>query len=135
VSTPIPEFTAVILCEDVREEVGNKKSLMGVLPGDIIVGELPAFIHLALFTMCRRPNLDSALIEMRLLQDEEEIVVAGIAIPSGGTVIATGILPKALVRFERECLFSIRARFEGGPETTILEKKIVKGNPSAPLPA
>ena len=123
-----PNFVAVVLCEDIRDELGNKKSLMGVIAGDIIVAELPAVIQLALFSLYQRPNLESAQIDLTLLQDEEEIAKARVAIPAGGTYIASAIIPKSLLRFERECVFSIKAKFADGPETKIAEKKIIKGN-------
>ena len=39
----------IILCEDIRTEVGNKLSLMGIFSGDVVVTEIPATIHLAVY--------------------------------------------------------------------------------------
>jgi len=33
-----------IICEDIRQEVGNKRSLMGIYPGDVILTPIPSVI-------------------------------------------------------------------------------------------
>jgi hypothetical protein len=38
-----------IVCEDVRKELGNKRSLIGVFSGDVVVGEFPATLSLAAY--------------------------------------------------------------------------------------
>lgn len=43
------KFPNVIMCEDVREEARNKKSLLGVFSGDILVASMPALIPLAFY--------------------------------------------------------------------------------------
>jgi len=42
-------FRNVVVCEDVRDEVGNKRSLMGVFSGDITVQQFPAIVQLAVY--------------------------------------------------------------------------------------
>ena len=37
-------YLEVIYCDDVRQEVGNKQSLMGVYPGDLYLEALPAVL-------------------------------------------------------------------------------------------
>jgi hypothetical protein len=39
----------VILCDDIRMEIDNKVSLMGVIPGDLIVEEIPSVMPLLAF--------------------------------------------------------------------------------------
>ena len=43
------EVRNAILCEDIRHEIGNKNSLIGVFGGDILVAELPARIRVAVY--------------------------------------------------------------------------------------
>jgi hypothetical protein len=38
----VGKFYNVILCDDIREEIGNKKSLMGIFGGDVLVPRFPA---------------------------------------------------------------------------------------------
>ncbi|HTE42429.1 MAG TPA: hypothetical protein VK629_16525, partial [Steroidobacteraceae bacterium] len=40
---------SAILCEDVREEVSNKHTLVGVITGDILVGVFPGNIRVAAY--------------------------------------------------------------------------------------
>ena len=37
-------YLEVIYCDDVRQEVGNKQSLIGVYPGDLYLEALPAVL-------------------------------------------------------------------------------------------
>src|SRR5437016_4263997 len=109
-------FRNVILCEDIRDEAGNKKSLMGVISGDLILGDLPALIHVALFAEYERTTLKADTITIKVMQNDEEIATVGLEIPDGGSHTAAVVLPRAIVRFEQECTLSFRARFREGPE-------------------
>jgi hypothetical protein len=126
VTDPIGNFRAVILCEDIRDEVGNKKSLMGVMTGDILVPAFPATLQIALFMEYRPsvPNELNASFEFRLLQNDLEIVKAGMSatIPAGQA--ANLVLPRALMTVEKEVTFRIRASVNNGPEEEIVSKRI-----------
>src|SRR5579872_7073229 len=39
----------VLLCEDVRREIGNKRTLVGVLAGDILVPSFPSFVNFGVY--------------------------------------------------------------------------------------
>jgi uncharacterized protein DUF6941 len=43
------DFTAVLLCDDVRKEVTNKDILIGVYGGDILVESFPRWIKMAIW--------------------------------------------------------------------------------------
>jgi hypothetical protein len=49
VDDKISPFRNAILCDDIRNERGNKHSLMGVFSGDLVVAKLPAQVYLALY--------------------------------------------------------------------------------------
>jgi uncharacterized protein DUF6941 len=120
-------FKNVILCEDVRDEVGNKKSLMGVFSGDIIASELPATLQLAIFIQyVIEPRDKKEVIHLGLWQDEEKIVDVKMEIDAKQEVSSL-IVPKAMVQFNKECAFRITASVDGGETTEILNKKIRKG--------
>jgi hypothetical protein len=126
VTNSVGRFESVILCEDVRDEVGNKKSLMGVISGDLIVSSFPATLPIAVF-LVYQPNTDrdcEALFEFRIMQDQTEIVKAEInsQIPAGQ--IANLILPKALMGVEKEVVFRLLVSVDKGPEEEIIKKRI-----------
>jgi hypothetical protein len=122
----VGKFYNVIVCDDVREEKGNKKSLMGVFGGDVLVPEFPAQIQLAIFFQYLRASNESGptLIEFRLLQDEDEIAHGRIEANVHDTQPATVVLPKAMIGFEKQTAFRMLASVSGGPEEEILNKKI-----------
>jgi hypothetical protein len=131
VTNPVGRFESVILCEDIRDEVGNKKSLMGVISGDLIVPSFPATLPIAVF-LVYQPNADrdcEALFDFRIMQDDTEIVRAGMnsQIPAGQ--VANLILPKALMGVEKEVVFRLLASVNKGPEEQIIKKRIFLTSP------
>jgi hypothetical protein len=117
----------VILCEDIRDEMGNKKSLMGVLAGDIVVGELPATLSVAIYFEYVPDAADGSEFSatFRLLIDDGEIAQGAIEAPIEKGSVVTLILPKALVGFQKPSIFRMMLTVRGGPEFEVLEKKVM----------
>jgi hypothetical protein len=122
----------IILCDDVRNETGNKLSLMGVIAGDIIVGEIPATISFALY-MQYFANPDESgkvSIQLRLFQGDTEIVKGRFEGDISEDKMLNFVLPRALVTFEKETTFRIHANINDGEEREILSRKIIHGTVS-----
>ena len=125
------KFT-VIFCDDIREERGNKKSLMGVVSGDVLAASFPATLQIALFIEYE-PDAshrdagqgDSLKVEFRLMQDDTEIAKGNMLakFPLGRAV--NFVLPKGLVSFEKPATFRVLVSVDGGAEEEILSKKIL----------
>jgi hypothetical protein len=122
----VGKFYNVILCDDIREEIGNKKSLMGIFGGDVLVPRFPAQLRLAIFFQyLPEPNESGpTLIAFRLLQDEEEIAQGRIEATVQDSQPAGFVLPKAMIGFEKETALRMLASVNGGTEEEILNKKI-----------
>ena len=119
----------VILCEDIREEIGNKKSLMGVLGGDIVVPAFPANIQIAVYFEYV-PDLDEVdrlIIEFKLWHDQVEIAQGVMEATIEPNKMVTLVLPRGYTSFEKEMTFRMTAAVRGGSEFEILSKKIIKG--------
>ena len=123
------KFRNVIFCDDVRDEMGNKKSLMGVVAGDLQVGEFPATIGFACYFeyFADADDGDSLKLEFRLLQDDAEIAKGGMQANIAATKRAHFVLPKGLVRFETPATFRMMISVNGQPEEEVLAKKIMMG--------
>jgi hypothetical protein len=68
------KFRNAILCDDVRDEIGNKKSLMGIIVGDILVTSFPATIQMAVFAEYLPTEEETEVtIGFGIFQDETEI--------------------------------------------------------------
>lgn len=125
------KFRIAILCEDIRDEVGDKKSLMGVMTGDIVLGSLPSMLQIAFFLEYAPNSAQEAEVSFvfRLMQDENEVLKAGMTakIPAGHS--ANLILPRGLMRVDKECVFGLRVSVNDGPEEEILKKRIFAQTP------
>jgi hypothetical protein len=121
-------FRNVIVCEDIRDEAGNKKSLMGVMAGDILVANFPATISIAIFMEYLPDAKDGTqlVLDIRVLQDAEEIAKAKVEAPVIVEQPALMKLPRALVTFEKEATFRLLASINGQPEQELLSKRIGK---------
>jgi hypothetical protein len=99
---------------------------MGVMSGDIAVGSIPGVIQIATFMEYQlHAAADSPVsFEFRLLQDDTEIVKAGMTshIPAGQS--ANLILPRALMNVEKAVKFRTLASVNNGPEEEIVNRRI-----------
>lgn len=124
----------MIVCEDIRDETGNKKSLMGVIGGDIYVPTFPATLRIAIYVEyvpdADDPNPIS--FEFRLLQDEVEIAKGRIETVARPPMTATLVLPSAYVGFEKEAVFSMNITATGKAEQTLFSKRISSGPVPSP---
>jgi hypothetical protein len=128
VTQPISKFKNVIFCEDVRDEVGNKKSLMGVITGDLNVATFPATIQSAVFFEYApdASDGDKLSVRFRLMQDETEIASGGMEADISVHRRANFILPKSFIVFEKPATFKLLASVNGGPEQEVLSKQILQ---------
>jgi hypothetical protein len=128
VTNLVRKIRNVIVCEDIRDEIRNKKSLIGVFPGDILVAEFPATIQFAIY-MEYTPDADDGdqlSIEFRLLQDDTEMAKAKGITPIIHGQNAVLAIPRGVGLFEKETKFRLCISVNGEPETEIMSKRIIK---------
>lgn len=70
--TAASTYVHTLWCDDIRHEMGNKQSVMGIYPVDIVVAELPAVLQrLASLTHLVTPiELPPCPVMLRLLIDD-----------------------------------------------------------------
>ena len=120
-------FRNFLVCDDVREELGNRKSIMGVLSGDILVDQIPATLQIAIFGEYIKETDDEETVELKLFQDDQQIAQAMIHVAVGprnnpGMVV----LPRALIQFEKECDFIILGMTAKGETVELVRKRVMK---------
>lgn len=123
------KFTNVILCEDVREETGGKRSLMGVFTGHVVVPHFPATIQLASFLQFDlEPDFTGELsFEVSIFQGDQNVAKGKlIANVAGHETSATFIIPKALVTFDQPSIYRLVVTADGA-EQEVMSKKIILG--------
>ena len=130
------EFRNVILCEDIREEVGNKKSLMGVFSGDIIVSEMPASLQICIYLEYMHDNklLKMASketpyqLEFTLQLDEKIIAKIQAGVTKADSDVTSLVVPKGIISVEKNAIFTVLASSLGAKPTEILRKTISLGD-------
>lgn len=122
------KFNNVIICEDIRQEVGNKLTLVGVYSGDIFVSEMPANIWLAMYLDFFKEESNDVSFELQLLVNgDQKLKMHGslaLDLPHQSAVIG---VPKFQLRFERDSEISIKAAFDGKRLRTLLSKEVRLG--------
>ena len=123
--TELKKFRNAIICDDIRDEIGNKKSLMGVMNGDIFVATFPATIPLAIYLDYQHDSsTDKVIIDFRLMQDDVQIAQGNLQVPLKEGQPASFIIPRGYVSFDKPRIFRVLASIDGQPEEEILRKKI-----------
>lgn len=120
------KFRNIILCEDIREEIGNKKSLIGVLAGDILTGAFPAHLSLAIYFeyLPDESDGDEFAADFRLWRGDTMIVHGACKAPIEPDKIVTIVLPRGLAYFDAESRFRMTISLKGQPELELLNKKV-----------
>jgi hypothetical protein len=124
------KFRNVIVCEDIRDEMNGKKSLMGVFSGDIVVPSMPAVVRLAVYVEYEPDANDGNQVDFdfRLMQNATEMFRAHGSAPvqSGQSVVVA--LPPGLATFSNDTRFQVLASINKGEEIELVSKKIFQGS-------
>lgn len=108
-----------IVCDDIRQEVGNKHSYMGIYGSDMFFQQFPVTVpKLCMVISARTPvSAPFKALSFRVLKDESEILgsadVDMATIPKGDTVsaevyIAQISLVFSPINFDGPCKLSVR---------------------------
>jgi hypothetical protein len=84
-------FVSVVYCDDIRNEVGNKQSLIGIYRGDLYVPSFPATLPklCVLVTVQTLANQPFESLKFRLLKDDTLLAEAPIpleSMPKAGSI-------------------------------------------------
>jgi hypothetical protein len=123
------KFRNVVVCEDIRQEVHGKWSLMGVFSGDIVVPDFPAQIQIA-FYVEYMPDLeegDQFKIEFKLFQDDLQMGGAHSETRQQPGQVIVSVLPRGFAAFTKETNLRLTSSVNGGDNVELVNKKILKG--------
>lgn len=90
-------FVHAVFCDDIRQEMGGKVSLMGCFQGDLLVPFLPvALPKLCVFVTVSTPvKRPLKALKIRIMQDDAEL--AALDVPEGATTVP--IVEDGVTRF------------------------------------
>jgi hypothetical protein len=122
-------FRNVNLCEDVRNETGNKKSLMGVFSGDILVAEFPAQLRVAFYAeyVPQAGTTEHKLSLILSLGKEPVTIEVVLNTPNGQVAII--VVPQGIATFKEPSDLTLSTMCQG--ETEVLLHKRVMLMPSS----
>lgn len=119
-------FNYALLCEDIREEANGKRTIVGLLSGDVIVSQFPADIRVAFFIDYTKEEVKKEeLLSLRIKLNDLEVANAEITLLADPKKNCSISLPMAFLHIEKESTLSLSAKIDDNPEETILSKKIL----------
>jgi hypothetical protein len=123
----------IILCDDIRREVGNKFSLMGIYNYDVILPSMPhTFPKLCFFVMLNGINrkIMPANLDIKIFtpQSEPMEMVMTFAAPAGGAEFSNANMGIELAQFPVQCPGEMRIEINirGHEKPAIVEKFFFK---------
>lgn len=126
-STIPGNFRNVVLCEDIRDELGNKKSLMGVLGADIAVPSFPTTIKVAFYIEYEVQPEDNDSLRATFRFKEAGVLVAEGKFEAATAPgrLATFVIPSGLLTVENETEISLSMAINDRPEQELLNRKVI----------
>lgn len=123
------EFSAALICDDIRKEVSGKDILIGVYSSDIVLGSFPATIPFAIWIEIYVSEPGAAAVEFRFgLAGREPITLkADLRLEKSGH--ASIVLPsmQVLIEEEGELYLDAREAKEGADWHPLKRKKVIRG--------
>ena len=131
-TTENPRFLFTVVCDDVRQEAGNKISMMGIYESTIIVDSFPAVLPRLCFVMKARSPANQPFERLKFLvrRDDEVILEAefsetqlsalatqdsppaddgSVTDPADKAVLVSAVMVVSPMVFEKPCRLRIRA--------------------------
>lgn len=127
-----PRFLFTVVCDDVRQEVGNKMSMMGVYENTIILDRFPVVVPRLCFVMKARTPANQPFERLKFLvrRDDEVILEAELSEatlaaltttegapaddgsptdPADKAILVSAVMVVSPMVFEKPCRLRIRA--------------------------
>jgi len=127
----IADKITLILCDDVREETGNKYSLMGVYGAELVFANLPALLpKLCLSVMLNDVKADFGECNVTVKLPETD--PTQIRLDVSGNIIGQNItLFAVMVPFRAKCAgeAKVEVRFAGNSKPSVVHKFQIKEAP------
>jgi hypothetical protein len=130
----VSKFRNAILCDDIRDEVGGKNSLMGVFSGDIVVPHFPASINIAFFLQYFPDASENLHVTtaLRLMDDDKEIAKFGMDANATLGQSITIIIPRGIATFDKETTLRMVASMNGQEIEIVSKKVLLAGTTASP---
>lgn len=124
-NTPLGKFRNVIFCEDIRTEGGNKKSLMGIVSGDLLAAEMPARIQMAFYIEYENDpdKKEPESLNISLWRGDEHVAHVE-AFTNLSQPMTNLVLPRTIMAFPEATTFRLTVSIDGGEEIELMRKHV-----------
>lgn len=123
------EIKNAFLCDDVRQEVNNKHTLVGVYSGNIVLPRVPADVLLGLFMEMETPA-GAHEIEIRISGPGKGSATLKANIQQAESGSASLANSRAQFHMEKEGVFRVDARTPGGRWANVIKKRVLVRAPA-----
>jgi hypothetical protein len=122
------EFSSILLCDEVREEINHKRIVIGVYSGDVVVNNLPSIIGLSFYIEHHPKTAGKRQMKFTILLGDREIAQVGMEAEALVSGISSAIpFPKIQFPLEKEEEIKLEVSVDGGKRERLLTKRIRRG--------
>jgi hypothetical protein len=128
-------ITNVLICEDIRQEVSNQNTLVGVYAGDVVVKEFPASIRIAIYAEYVIVTQAAHDVHIRISYQGEsryEIMEVTMKVPDSAREGIAFALPPTSLRISEKGALIVEVRSsDDGDWLQVVAKSVEKGAPAS----
>lgn len=110
-----PKLEHHFICDDIRQEVGNKISLIGIYPGNVMFMSIPSVIPKLCFHLVFSQLRPGDNFEIQLLDPDNKKVISidNIKVPEKKTQLSLGVLEVGFmgIKFKKEGTYRLVIAF------------------------
>jgi hypothetical protein len=126
----------VAMCDDIRFEIGNKHTLVGVYSGDVVLSKIPSELTISFYIELKAPEQRTYDIEFEVkLGDEVKQHVVGLLDIDRPHQLGVIAFPRMPMHVGKATTISLRAKFEGEPWRPLIRRRVRQGRVGAVLPS
>jgi hypothetical protein len=122
-------FRNVIICDDVRQEINHKQTIIGAYSGDIVVANFPVALRLALYAEYVPDTVGETTINLRFMFGKVEAaqIQGSFNFQSAGSVVSMA-LPGLNINIPEENTLKVEASVDDAHWVPIIKKRVIRGN-------
>jgi hypothetical protein len=121
------QFQTKLLCEDIRNELGNKRTLVGVFSGDIIVEKFPATLSLAAYFEYVPTLIGQQRIDFSVYFGNDKLFDFGGVLSVADLSVTALALPRINATIQQPGDFRIEVIAPPSSPDVLITKKVIQG--------
>jgi hypothetical protein len=125
------KVTAVVLCDDIRQEQNNKFILIGVYNGTIVVQDYPTETPVSWWIQVQPEKPGKFKINLRLTKEDSSTLLKGeLGIELNSIGWSALAIPKVVLHLQNDGKLKLQLKLEEDEEWETIQEIIITKNPS-----